>query len=256
MRAWWELYKKELFTLGFFMLVVLLLVFAWELFLFYKIDVWPEGLAFGLSFLPLSFFPLLILWLAFNGYRSEWKDDTNYFLLSLPRHGWEISLAKLTAAMTFYLAAPLVTLFFIYIFQWGSLKELLADVPEAIIRGQWAIETIIKAFIVYWLFGLANYIITQFSQLVSLFYDRFRGLITIIVFIISNYIVYRGGSVLAPLLNWLPDFPVEVMNEPTYGMGLQKFTIYIGSGPLIGSALLLVGLFFFGSWLLENQLEV
>ncbi|MFW5992455.1 MAG: hypothetical protein ACOCQN_04610 [Halanaerobiaceae bacterium] len=253
MRAWWELYKKDLFTLGFFMLVVILLVFAWEFFLFYKIDAWPGGLTFSLSFLPFSFFPLLLLWLGYNGFRAEWKDDTNYFLLSLPRHGWEISLAKLAAAMTFYLVVPLVTALLIYIFQWGPFKNMM-EIPEFILEGQWAIKTIFKIFVFYWLSGLALYIITQFSQLVSLFYDRFRGLVTIVVFIISNYLVYRGGSILAPLLKWLPDFPVEVINETR--MGLQKTVIYLGSGPVIGSAVLLGGVFLLGSWLLENQLEV
>ncbi|MFP4662584.1 MAG: hypothetical protein ACLFPF_10350, partial [Halanaerobiales bacterium] len=66
MRAWWELYKKEVNSLGFFTMVVLLLIFGWELLLFYKIDSWTPAVTFGLSFLPLSFFPLLILWLGYS----------------------------------------------------------------------------------------------------------------------------------------------------------------------------------------------
>ena len=55
MRAWWELYKKEIYSIGFFSMVALLLVFAWELFLFYKTAAWSSEVTFGLSFLPFSF---------------------------------------------------------------------------------------------------------------------------------------------------------------------------------------------------------
>ncbi|MFP4662261.1 MAG: hypothetical protein ACLFPF_08720, partial [Halanaerobiales bacterium] len=109
--------------------------------------------------------------------------------------------------------------------------------------------------LVYLVSALFTYIVTQFSQLVSLFFDRFRGLITIVVYLIMNYVVYRGATLLSPLFNWLPDIPVRAFNES--GMGLvQSFKFYIGSGPIIATTLLTIALFFFGSWLLEKQLEV
>lgn len=253
MRAWWDLYKKEINLIVFFSAVVMLITFAWELFLFYKINKWPMGLPFGLGFLPFSFFPLLILWLGYNSFRQEWKDDTNYFILSLPRYGWEISLAKLAAGMTFYTLTSLFTLISIYFFQQSFIKTALAEVT-IIASNVWIINNLIKAYFVFWLMGLGIYIVAQFSQLISLFYDRFRGLITIVVFILANYVIFRGGSFLAPALKWLPDIPVQVLNDTM--MGIQEFTVYLGSGPLVGSALIIIGMFLTGSWLLQRYLEV
>ncbi|MFP4015738.1 MAG: ABC transporter permease [Halanaerobiales bacterium] len=256
MKAWWELFKKEISSLGFFTMVVLLLIFAWELFLFYKIDSWTPVVAFGLGFLPFSFFPLLILWLGYNGFRQEWKDDTNYFLLSIPRRGWEISLAKLAASMSFYIVVTLLTVLFIFWFHQGYIqREILATIPEGVFRGGFITDYMTKMTLVYIISALFTYIVAQFSQLVSLFFDRFRGFITIVVYLIVNYVIYRGATLLSPLFNWLPDFPVRAFNET--GMGLvQRFTFYVGSGPIIAIFLLIIGLFFSGAWLLEKQLEV
>ncbi|MFW6035086.1 MAG: ABC transporter permease [Halothermotrichaceae bacterium] len=246
MRAWWEIYKKEIFSISFFLLVVVLLVLGWELFLFYKIDTWEEGLPFALSFLPFSFFPLLILWLAFNSYRAEWKDETSYFLLSIPRPGWQISLAKISAGMTFYIAVTLVTSILIYLFHRELIMEGLNSAPAVITTG-FITETLVKVFLINWLSALVTYVLVQFSYLVSLFYNRFRGLITLVVYILTNYLVYRLGGLLAPLFNWAPDFMVRSIN----GNGFA-----IGSGPFIASGIAVIALFMLGSWMLENQLEV
>lgn len=255
MRAWWELYKKEIYSIGFFTMVVLLLLFAWEFFLFYKSSAWPLELTFGLSFLPFSFFPLLILWLGYNAYRQEWKDDSNYFILSIPRRGWEISLAKLTSSMSFYIVVTLLTSLLIYLFNQEYINTvIIGNAPACIFEDNLVSGLLMRSLLVYWLTALAIYVITQFSQLISLYFDRFRGLVTVIVFIVTHYIIFRGAVILSPLFNWLPDFPVKAVNE---GMGLvQRFTFYIGSGPIIASTLLIIALFFFGSWLLEHQLEV
>ncbi len=256
MRAWWELYKKEIYSIGFFSMVALLLVFTWEFFLFYKMAAWSSEITFGLSFLPLSFFPLLILWLGYNSYRQEWKDDTNYFILSIPRRGWEISLAKLASSMTFYIVVTLVTYLLIYFFHQGFIyQEVIAQAPEGIFVGNFILDTMVKLTLVYWLTALVIYILTQFSQLISLYFDRFRGIVTVLVFIISNYVIFRVATLLSPLFNWLPDFPVRVFNESGIDL-VQRSTFYIGSGPIIASTLLIVSLFLLGSWLLENQLEV
>ena len=107
MRAWWELYKKEILDMIILYCCYLPGIVAWEIFLFYKADKWIIWLAFGLSFVPFALYPILILWLGYNSYRQEWKDDTHYFLLSLPRRGWEIGLAKLAASMSFYIGISL-----------------------------------------------------------------------------------------------------------------------------------------------------
>ncbi|QTL97510.1 hypothetical protein GM661_05690 [Iocasia frigidifontis] len=253
MKAWWKLYKKEIYNISFFMLVSLLITLSWELFLFYKIHSWPLGMPFGLSFLPFSIFPLLVLWLGYNSFRQEWKDDTIYLTLSLPKAGWQINLAKLTASMTFYLAIVILTTLMIYLFQQGFIITILQGSPDPIVIS-WINSTILKICFVYWISGIGIFIISQFSQLISLFFDRFRGLISIVVFILSNYLLFRLSIFLAPLLKFLPDIQVDVIKE--LNGSLNCIPIYLDSGLIIAVAIITMGFFFGGSWLLENYLEV
>ncbi len=254
MRSWWELYKKEFKSVSFFMLVTLLIVTAWQLFLLYRLGTWPGEVVFGLGFIPFSLFPLLALWLGYNSFRQEWKDDTIYYLLSLPRPGWQLTLSKLAAGMSLYLITTIFTIFSIYFVNRNGFINLIEKDLPAYMSTNWITGIVIRILIIYLLSGSILYIIGQFSQLISQFYDRFRGFISIIVFIITSHILYRGGSILAPLFEWAPDIPVEVFTEK-FGQ-LNTFTVYLGTGPLIGSLLLLILIFYTGSWLLENHLEV
>lgn len=254
MRAWWELYKKELYTLSFLLLVVVLLISFWNLFLFFKIDVWPEGVSFGLSFLPLSFFPIIILWLAYNSYQQEWKDDTNYFILSIPRRGWEIGLAKVASFMTFYIVVSLVSVTFILIFHQSLIRELIGVIQDEAINIGIIHRVIIKILLAYWIGALGIFIKVQFSQIVSLFYDRFRGLITIIVFLITNYGLLRMTGILCKLFRWCPDLLLESFNVSYFFV--ENLNIKIGSGPIIATLLLDIVVFLLGSWILEKHLEV
>lgn len=254
MRAWWELYKKEIYSLSFLAMVVVLLISVWNIFLFFKIDVWPEGLSFGLSFLPLSFLPLLALWLAYHSYQQEWKDDTNYFILSIPRSGWEIGLSKAVSFMTFYIAASLVSVILILFFHQGLIRELLVEIQDLSINTGVLYRIIIKILFAYWITALGIYIKVQFSQIVSLFYDRFRGLITIIVFLITNYGLLRLTTLLSRLFRWCPDILLENFNISN--PFTENINIRISSGPIIVTLLLHVALFFLGSWIVEKHLEV
>ncbi|MEJ6949623.1 hypothetical protein [Natronospora cellulosivora (SeqCode)] len=251
MRAWWSLYKKEFANNLFIMSVIILLTLAWQIFLFFRIDIY--GLSFGLSFLPIAFYPLIVLYMGYNGFKQEWKDDTNYFILSLPRYGWQISLAKLASVMSFFIVVSVVSLFLTYILQYRFINpEIL--IPEISQIRDILIKSVIQLFIGYLFIGLGIYILAQFSQIISLFYNRLRGLITVIVFILSHYLIFRGATLLAPLLGWLPDIPIETFN---YNNGLlNTFVIYIGSGPFVGLLIMLIALFLLASWILESQLEV
>lgn len=256
MRAWWELYKKEILALSFFTVVIFLALFAWEIFLFYKADKWIIWLAFGLSFVPFALYPILILWLGYNSYRQEWKDDTHYFLLSLPRRGWEIGLAKLAASMSFYIGISLVTLLMIFVFHHGFIRGMVIDniYKNALEPGMF-IGLAIRLLLAYWIHGLTLYIAAQFSQLVSLFYDRFRGLITIIVFSLFPYVVYRGAILLAPLFRWLPE--LSLGNFVYFEFGIPRIiSLSIGSGPFVAYVLMITAMFLLGSWLVEKHLEV
>lgn len=245
-----ELYKKELRSIAFFLLVSVLIILGWQFFLLYKATNWPEGVAFGLSYIPFAFFPLIMIWQGYQSYRQEWKNDTIYMLLSLPRPGWVISLSKLLAALTYYLVTVVLNMVMVYfVSQQHFWSEMLPVVTE-----KWVLSMAFKTVIAYIVMGISIYILSQFSCLVSRFYDRFKGLISIVVFILSSYIIYRGGAILAPLFKWLPDLPVKIMSESL--ATFEPATIHIGSGPIIASLILIILLFSLGGKLLEDYLEV
>ena len=256
MRAWWELYKKEISAISFFSAVIFLALLAWQVFLFYKADTWISGLVFGLAFVPFFFYPLLILWLGYNSYRQEWKDDTHYFLLSLPRRGWEISLAKLAAAMSFYLGICLATILLIFVFHQGYIRETVLDDNFRGVMGSGILSGLaLRLFLAYWLYGLTFYIVAQFSQLVSLFFDRFRGLITIIVFILSPYVIFRGVLLLAPLFRLVPELSMGNLVYVDFDIP-RVYPLTFGSGPFLAYLVMIIAMFLLGSWLVEKHLEV
>ncbi|MGM0438636.1 MAG: ABC transporter permease [Bacillota bacterium] len=250
MKSFISLYKKEIRAMFFFVVVSILIVLAWELFLFYKSSVWPSELILGLSFLPTSFFPLIMLWQGYQSYRHEWKDDTIYMLLTLPSPGWKISLAKLAAGFSYYLTVVLFTALMIFLI---NDKSFISQLPTYISRS-YIYKTSLLLGIAYIIFGMTPYILSQFSCLVSRFYSRFKGLVSIVVFILTNYLIYRIASVISPIFNWLPNIPVKGFNV---SMGEVTFqTIYINSAPIVSILLMILFIFFLGSFLLEKYLEV
>jgi len=249
MKSFLSLYKKEIRSMFFFMIVSILIVLSWELFLFYKSSVWPSGLVLGLSFLPVSFFPLIMLWQGYQSYRYEWKDDTIYMLLTLPSPGWKISLAKLAAGFSYYLSVILFTVFMIFLV---NDKTFISDLPSYISRS-YIYKSVFFGGLFYLVFGMIPYVLSQFSCLVSRFYSKFKGLISIVVFILTNYVIYRVASLVAPIFNWVPNIPVTniaVNGEATFQ------TIHINSAPIISLVLMIIFIFYLGSLLLEKHLEV
>lgn len=255
MKTWFALYKKELYALTFFALVVSLIMLGWVIFLWYKAPHWPEGLAFGLTFIPFSFYPLLMLWLGYSSFRQEWKDETSYFMLSIPRPGWQLNLSKLVAGVTFYAGIILLNILVIYFFHLDFIKLILGESPELLGEtGRWVAGMIGQGLLYYLLLGVIVYVVSQFSQLISQFYSRFRGLISIVVFILSYYLIYRGGSILAPLFKWVPDLSIWIPGGEFNPAGRVLLTVDLA--PLIVSALIIIAIFFSGSRILERHLEV
>ncbi|MGM0411436.1 MAG: ABC transporter permease [Bacillota bacterium] len=250
MRSWFTLYKKELRSIFFFLLVSILVILGWELFLFYKSSVWPRELILGLSFLPTSFFPLIMLWQGYQSFRHEWKDNTIYMLMSLPRKGWQITLAKLATGFTYYISVTLFTALMILIV---NDKSIIPSLPPYITKEFIYRSTFLGSF-AYVIFGMIPYILSQFSCLVSRFYSRFKGLISIVVFVLTNYFIYRVASIISPIFNWLPNIPLKGF---TQSMGeISYHTIYINSAPIISLLLMVAIIFYLASLLFEKYLEV
>lgn len=253
MRGWISLLKKEMRSLLFTLLVSALLVTAWEIFLITKMNVWPLGMTFGLGFIPLGIFPLIMLVQGYQSFRQEWKGNTIYLLKSLPRKGYEIVSSKFIASGLLYIILTLYTFGLHMFFHRQQLGYLLGEVPEPMLESYSPRMAIIGIF-VYLAIGFIPYIISQFSYLVSCYFSKFRWLVSIVVFGLSHYLLVRLSGLIARLFNWLPDIPIDVMWSGPYGE--EVATLYLGSGPIIAAFVVLLGFFLTGSWILENQLDV
>jgi hypothetical protein len=253
MKSLISLIKKEVRQLNILIIVSTLIIAAWEWFLITRTENWPQGLSFGLGFIPLFFLPLIMLFLAYNSYRSEWGANTIYLLKILPRRGYEINFAKVFPAFAYYLilsgALILVNLYF----HQGFLEQAFRQAPEMLGREVFS-EFLLLAYLSYLITGIQIYLITQFSYLVATFFNRFRLLISILVFILSHYLILRIGGFLNYLFNWLPDFPLSIFTETP--AGVSETTIYIGSAPFMVIAVIMIGLFFLNSRLLASDVDV
>jgi len=253
MRSWISLFKKEMRSMLFTILVSVLLVSAWEIYLITEMDVWPLGLTFGLGFIPFAIFPLIMFIQGYQSFSQEWKNHTIYLLKSLPRSGRELVSAKLASSSAVYIILTLYTFGVHLFFHWAQVKILLGQEPE-LVASSYSTRMVVLGIITYLIIGIIPYIMSQFSYLVSCFFSRFRWLVSILVFGLSHYVLIRLGGFIARLFNWLPDIPLDVMWSGPYGDEIT--TIYLGSGPVIAALLILVGFFLMGSWILEKQLDV
>ncbi|TDO95280.1 ABC-2 family transporter [Halanaerobium saccharolyticum] len=253
MRSLLSLIKNEFKQLNILIIVSALIIAAWEWFLLTRTEHWPPGVSFGLGFIPLFFLPLIMIFLGYNSYRSEWGNNTIYLLKILPRKGYEINFAKFFPTFVYNLilsgALILVNLYFHQDFLAGVFRQIPEMLGREVFR-----EFLILAYLSYLITGIQMYLITQFSYIIASFYNRFRLLISILIFILSHYFILRVGGFFNYLFNWLPDFPVTVfMENPA---GVTESTIYIGSAPFVVILLLMTGLFFLNSRLIASDVDV
>lgn len=253
MRSWFGLVKKEIKSMMFSILVIFLLVTAWEVYLLTKVNEWPLGLTFGLGFVPFGIFPLIMLVMGYLSFRSEWKNNTIYLLRTLPRKGYELVSAKLVSSSLIYIFITVYTFGLHMFFHWSQIKYLRGHLPEAV-NQSYSNRMVVLVVIAYIVIGIIPYIISQFSYLVSCYFDKFRWLVSIVVFVLSHYILVRMGGFIARLFAWMPDIPIDAMTSTPYGERL--YTIYLGSGPVIAAFVILTAFFFTGSWILKNQIDV
>lgn len=250
MKKWLYLYKKELKTISFILVVSILIISAWQILLWYKIGNWPDGIAFTLGFIPFMFIPLIMLWQGYKSIRQEWKNESIYFLLTLPCPGWYITSAKLAAGITYFLLVILTNSIFVFLI---GRREVVKFLPPEI-EINWLLNIGFKLLILYFIYSIGLYLLSQFSALISRFYHKLRGFVSIVVFIISSYLIYRMGTLIASLFEWLPDIPVKSINYSSEVANIT--TVYLNSAPFAGIIFMGLIMFFLGSWLLAEYLEV
>lgn len=248
-----SLIKKELRQINILIIVSTLIIAAWEWFLITRTENWPPGISFGLGFIPLFFLPLIMIFLAYTSYRNEWENSTIYLLKILPRKGYQINFAKFIPAFSYYLILSFVLIAVNIFFHQGLIEQMLTEAPELIGR-QMSKQFLFLSYSAYIITGIQLYLITQFSYIVASFFNRFRLFISILVFVLSHYLILRIGGFFNYLFNWLPDFPVTIFMESP--VGVSESTIYIGSAPFLVILLMMIGLFFLNSRLIASDVDV
>jgi hypothetical protein len=249
-KKWWQLYKLEGRNNWFFYLIVSLLVGGWYLFL--GLQNWGQIIISILSYLPFFLFPCIIIWAGFQSFRREWKQQTIYSLFSLPRSGWQIAGIKLAVAISFYLGLTLVAGGLLLVVN----EEVLTTVSSQQLGGATAVSgwDLLQIVAAYWLVGAGLYITSQFSYLVSRIYARWRGIISILVFLLVQYLVIRGGSLLAVLFNWVPK--ITIKSQLLLPEAVPLTAVQLNLAPILGSVVIVCFIMGLSSWLLETQLEV
>ena len=253
MRSIISLLKKEVKQLNILFIVSILITAVWEGFLITGTENWPPGISFGLGFIPLFFLPLIMIFMAYTSYKSEWGNNTIYLLKILPRRASEINLAKFLPAFIYYLFLSAAVIAVNLYFNQSLIIQILNEAPELIGR-QLAKQFLVLSYTAYLIMGIQLYLITQFSYIIASFYNRFRILISILVFLLSHYLILRLGGFLNYLFNWLPDFPAAVFMESP--AGVREAAVYIGSAPFMVILLIMTGLFFLNSRLIASDVDV
>lgn len=248
-----NLYSKELKSSLNMAIVFTIINIGWYIFLFSRKWSWNQELIFGLSFIPLAVLPFVYMLKGFLSIRKEWKEDTIFALLSLPVPGWHITVSKLSSAMTYCLIQSLISVAGIYLVSNLYIHSLFLMVPSTIAKS-FVVKFIIGIFFAHLVLIAFNYIVCQFSYIISRLFDRFIGLITGITFLISYWFISRVSNLLIPLFRWLPDFSLQEWGyrNGVYQHGIQQ----IESAPFIVPVIVVIGLLILSSWLLENVLEV
>ncbi len=251
--AFLNLYKKELRESGFAALILVLLTLGFHFFLYTRITAQNYQFIIGSVLAPFFIFPLYFLVTGYRTFSQEWNDRTIYLLKSLPRRGYTIILAKFLAATTYLLLLIVLTA----MTTWQIVMRTMADfgpVMPVDLTGTSIINIVFLTLVGYLGFNLFLYFMVQLACLVSRVYNRFRWLVTILVFYLSGYLSMRIAELLARLFNWMPGLTFQVSGIG----GAEEFTtvITIGSNSFLSLTLVILGFIIGAGLLLEKVLEV
>lgn len=253
MRSFLKLLRKELFGLRWFIVPLVVLSVLWHLFLLTKIGVWEEGVALGLGALPISFIPLWILITSFSIYRTEWNENTIYFMMSLPVSAWKITLTKLLAVVIGAVAGVTVIGLGLISLVMNSSIELIGEV-FSVVPTSWFVYNGMLVISFCLLMLIAGVMTIQASYIVSRMANRFHGLVLLWVFLIIAWLIPRLSVLIEPLLRWLPS--VKIIAGSVFDGVLTTQNIWIPLGPLVAPLLVAFSFFGLATWLWESQIEL
>lgn len=254
--AYWQLFSKEIRSSKLILLLSIAAIVAWDIFLASTLGRWREELVPALAWMPIGLLYFYALFSGITSFSREWRGNHMYLMLSLPLRGWEIFGAKVLSTMCEIVLITIVT---------AAGASLLGFGPtDLVFRESGGISSAVPASLVYrllfqavillWLSMIAVTVIGQFSYISSRMFERFNGLVTAWVLLLSSWGLARFMSIVTPMLRWLPDIPFGGWND--INGHIIFATAWLDSAPLVAAALWVVILFGIGSWLLERYVEI
>lgn len=248
--AFWRLLNKEIRQASSTALVIAAVVVVWHVFLHTRIGRWPEEAVLAAGAFPMGFVPLWLLWRSFATMRQEWAGNHTHLLLALPVPGWAIAASKAAVVM-------LEAAFFIVVIGGGAAAlgfktGLLSQIPFEDIRTPWGKPIIIGAILL--LSPLMWIVMTQFAYVAGRLASKLSWLVSAVAFALSGWFIVRAGTVLTPLLRWMPDLPVSadvIVNGVVVKAGLS-----LDWTPAAGTILAVGALFWAVSTMLERDVEL
>lgn len=227
------------------------IIAALLLYLLSRVGSWPNEIIMVIMVSLSGFIPFWALWRTYYSLRQEWNGDHMYLLLSLPIPGWYITSTKLIVALLELLVyTALIQGALLYVFSVGGDTIL----PLQLLTEPAFIGTALRVAVLSVLMLLVGMIVLQFSYLAARLVSKRRGLMMLFVVFVSGWLVLRVGGLISPLLQWIPDVPLHQI-EIRDGL-VQTSTARIGLAPFFGSLLASLALFWFGSNLLERDIEL
>jgi hypothetical protein len=251
--AFFNLYKKELRESGFAALILALLTLGFHFFLYTRITAQNYQFLIGSAVAPFFIFPVYLLVTGYRTFSQEWKSRTIYLLKSLPRKGYTIVIAKFLAALTYLLALMILAT----AGSWQIVTRTISDYGTFMpveLTGASLVNIVFLVLAGYLWLNLFIYFMSQVACLVSRVYDRFRWLVTIIVFYLSGYLSLRIAGLLAELFAWMPAISFQISGLG----GSEEFQtiITIGSNSFLSLTLVILVFIAGAGLLLEKVLEV
>lgn len=247
------LYAKEMkasrFEIGVAAFVGALLV----LFILAKQGRVPDMVPVVVAFLPLAVWHMVAIVVGVNSLRSEWSARTSYLLNTLPVPGWKVLGAKLLAIMTAYAGTSLIGIVAGLAMAKNLMQFQLSDVLQVVTVAT-AVKASIGLYIAYSLTVAGLVVMSQLAYLASTLVARLGWLLAIATFFTSSWAVVRIGQVIGIAFQWVPDWYIPAVSESN---GMATTTgLPVHMGPLVGAALVGVGLFLLASRILEREAEV
>ncbi|MTI56928.1 hypothetical protein [Geosporobacter ferrireducens] len=191
----YTLYKKDLKASRFELLLIVGIILAVNLYIFYKTTTgWPPQAGFVMNVGGTITIFIAIFIKAFITVRNEWKENTVYLMMSLPVSGRMIFLSKMLSLLTQWIALEALLGLSAFLFLRGMMTPdswgKLAEIPF-----EFKIEVVKLGFLIF-LGATQALILAFFSSVVGKLFKKFSGLITFGTFIAGSILTSKVSDII------------------------------------------------------------